>query len=240
MSGTSVRTLHHYDEIGLLVPSGRSDSGYRLYGAGDLSRLRRILFYRELDFGLEQIGAMLDGSDGNGAADELRVQHRLLRERLRRTERLLEALETEMEARSMNIGLTPEEQFEIFGPETPAKHEAEAQQRWGHTDAWRESRRRAAAYSKADWVQIKAAADANLAGFAQAMSQGEPATGDVARRLADEHRAHISQWFYDCSPQMHARLAELYIADPRFTSHYEKVAPGLARYVHDAIVAAAG
>jgi hypothetical protein len=72
------------------------------------------------------------------------------------------------------------------------------------------------------------------------MSQGEPATGDVARRLADEHRAHISQWFYDCSPQMHARLAELYIADPRFTSHYEKVAPGLARYVHDAIVAAAG
>ena len=140
LSSVTVRTLHHYDEVGLLAPSGRSEAGYRLYSATDLGRLRRILFYRELDFSLERIGALLD-RDGLGAAEHLRAQHRLLRRRLDRTEQLLHAIEDELEARSMGISLTPEEQLEIFGPETPAKHEAEAEQRWGHTEAWRESRR---------------------------------------------------------------------------------------------------
>lgn len=71
------------------------------------------------------------------------------------------------------------------------------------------------------------------------MAAGEPAAGAVARTLAHAHRAQISRWFYDCSLEMHVRLAELYIADPRFTAHYENVAPGLARYVHDAILAGA-
>ncbi len=240
LSGVSVRTLHHYHEVGLLVPGGRSEAGYRLYGEADLARLRRILFYRELDFGLDQIAAAIDqDGNGDGAADQLRAQHRLLRERLDRTERLLTALQTEMEARAMGISLTPDEQFEIFGPEAPAQHEAEAQERWGHTDAWRESRRRAAAYTKQDWIEIKAQADANLAAFARAMASGEPATGEVAGALAEAHREHISTWFYACSRDMHARLAELYVTDPRFSAHYEKVAAGLARYVHDAVLAAA-
>jgi DNA-binding transcriptional MerR regulator len=239
MSGVSVRTLHHYDEIGLLAPSARSASGYRLYGLADLERLRRTLFYRELDFGLDQIAAMLDDPGVRGP-EQLRAQHRLLRERLTRTEHLLTAIETEMEALSMGISLTPEEQLDVFGPETPAKHEAEAQERWGHTEAWRESRRRATAYTKQDWIEIKAQADANLADFAQAMAAGEAATGETARRLAEEHRQQISRWFYECSPAMHARLAELYVADPRFAAHYDQVAPGLAVYVHDAVLAASG
>ena len=140
----------------------------------------------------------------------------------------------------MGISLTPEEQLEVFGPETPAKYEAEAKERWGHTAAWRESQRRAAAYSKEDWVEIKAQADANLVAFAEAMTAGEPATSATARQLAEEHRGHISRWFYECSPAMHARLAELYISDPRFAAHYDKVAPGLAQYVHDAVRAASG
>ena len=236
-SSVSVRALHHYDEIGLLAPSGRTESGYRLYSPQDVARLRQILFYRELDFGLEQIGAMLADPEV-GAAEHLHAQHKLLRERLARTEQLLTAIETEMEARSMGISLTPEEQLEVFGPETPAKYEAEAEERWGHTDAWRESQRRAAAYSKQDWVEIKAQAEANLAAFAEAMTAGEPAGSATAVQLAEEHRGHISRWFYECSPAMHARLAELYISDPRFAAHYDKVAPGLAQYVHDAVMAA--
>jgi MerR family transcriptional regulator, thiopeptide resistance regulator len=236
-SSVSVRALHHYDEIGLLAPSGRSEAGYRLYSHQDLVRLRQILFYRELDFGLEQIGAMLADPEV-GVAEHLRAQHKLLRERLARTEQLLHAIENEMEARSMGISLTPEEQLEVFGPETPAKYESEVQERWGRTEAWRESQRRAVAYSKRDWVEIKAQADANLAAFAQAMTAGEPAGSATARALAQEHREHISRWFYECSPAMHARLAELYIADPRFAAHYDKVVPGLAQYVHDAVLAA--
>jgi MerR family transcriptional regulator, thiopeptide resistance regulator len=239
MSSVSVRALHHYDEIGLLAPSGRSDSGYRLYSPQDVARLRQLLFYRELGFGLEQIGALLADPEV-GAAEHLRAQHKLLRERLARTGHLLNAIETEMEARSMGISLTPEEQLQVFGSETPAKYEAEAKARWGHTVAWRESQRRAAAYTKPDWVEIKAQADANLAAFAAAMAAGEPTDSETARRLAQEHREHISRWFYECNPVMHARLAELYIADARFAARYDKVASGLAQYVHDAVLASCG
>jgi DNA-binding transcriptional MerR regulator len=236
ISGVSVRTLHHYDDIGLLVPSGRTDAGYRLYSAADLRRLRQILFYRELDFGLEEIAEIL--ADPQVDVDtHLRRQHRLLRERLARTEVLLKAIENEMEAQAMGISLTPEEQLEIFGTTQVAEYEDEARERWGSTEAWRQSQRRAAAYTKEDWVAIKAEADENVAAFARALQTGEPADGAHAMALAEAHRHHIARWFYDCSPEMHARLAELYISDPRFTAHYDRHAPGLAAYVHDAFVA---
>ena len=135
MSHVSVRTLHHYDSIGLLTPSGRSPAGYRLYSGADLRQLRQILFYRELEFGLDEIAEMLAAPDA-GADDQLRRQHRLLRQRQARTQVLLAALEKEMEARKMGISLTPEEQFEIFGTSKLGEYAAEAEQRWGDTDAW--------------------------------------------------------------------------------------------------------
>jgi DNA-binding transcriptional MerR regulator len=236
IAGVSVRTLHHYDEIGLLLPSGRSEVGYRLYGPGDLHRLRDILFYRALDFGLEQIAEMLADPEA-GAEEHLRRQHRLLRERLADTELLLAAIEDEMEARRMSISLTPEEQLEVFGTDRLAEWTAEAEDRWGGTDAWKESQRRAAAYTKEDWIEVKREADENLRAFAAAMRAGDPATGESAMDLAEAHRRHIGQWFYECSPARHRALAELYVKDPRFERTYEEVAPGLARYVHEAIVA---
>lgn len=238
MSAVSVRTLHHYDEIGLLVPSGRTEAGYRLYSPADLERLAQILFYRELEFGLEEIASIL-ADPAQGTEHHLRRQHGLLRRRLARTEVLLKAIEQEMEARAMGMSLTPEEQLEVFGTDRLPEYQQEAERRWGDTDAWRESQRRAAAYTKEDWVEIKREADANLNAFAAALAAGETAGGSRARELADAHRAHITRWFYDCDHRMHARMAELYVSDPRFTAHYEDAAPGLARYVRDAIVAAA-
>ncbi|UUY02482.1 MerR family transcriptional regulator [Svornostia abyssi] len=232
MSGVSARTLHHYDEIGLLPASGRSESGYRLYTDADLERLRRILFYRELEFGLEEIARILEDPEA-GDDDHLRRQHRMLRERQARTAGLLHALEQEMEARQMGIKLTPEEQFEIFGTDKLEEHQQEAEQRWGDTDAWKESQRRTAAYTKDDWVQIKAEADTNIEAFAAAIEAGEPADGPVARALAEDHRQHISRWFYECGYDMHRNLAALYVSDPRFT----KTWGGIAQYVHHAILA---
>lgn len=236
LSHVSVRTLHHYDEIGLLVPGGRSPAGYRLYSEGDLRRLQQILLYRELDFGLDEIAEMLADPDA-GTDDHLRHQHQLLRARRDRTARLLAAVEREMEARKMGISLTPEEQLEIFGTDKLEEHAAEAEQRWGNTDAWQESRRRTAAYTKQDWITIKAEADANIAGFADAIRAGELANGSVAMDLAEEHRQHISRWFYDCSYEMHRGLAELYVSDPRYMATYDEIEPGFSQYVHDAIVA---
>jgi DNA-binding transcriptional MerR regulator len=236
MSGVSVRTLHHYDEIGLLVPSGRSDAGYRLYSAGDLQRLQQILFYRELDFGLEQIAEIV-ADPAAGTDEHLRRQHRLLRQRLARTERLINAIEHEMEARNMGISLTPEEQLEIFGTDELAELSQEAEQRWAQTDAWRESQRRTAAYTKEDWLAIKHEADENVAAFVDALNSGEPATSSVGMDVAEAHRQHISRWFYPCSYEAHRNLAQLYVSDPRYSKTYGKHAPGLPQYIHDAIAA---
>lgn len=235
-SNVSVRTLHHYDEIGLLSPRGRSEAGYRLYAEDDVARLRQILFYRELDFGLDEIRRILADPD-SGSEDHLRRQHALLRERRARADALITAIENEMEARRMGLSLTPEEQLEVFGTADFARHQAEAERRWGESAAWRESARRTAAYTKQDWLAIRAEADANVADFARAIEVGEPADGPVAAHLAEQHRAHLTRWFYDCSPRMHVGIAELYLSDPRYTATWEEIAPGFSRYVHDAIVA---
>ena len=234
LARVSVRTLHHYDAIGLLRPSGRTPAGHRRYTTADLQRLREIVFYRELDFGLEEIAAMLDDPGATTEA-HLRSQHRMLRERIGRQQQLLAALEKQMEASEMGISLSPEEQFELFGTDKTEEYQQEAEQRWGDTEAWKQSHRRAAAYTKDDWQRIKAEADDNLAAFADALRAGEAADGERARTLAEEHRTHIGRWFYDCSYQLHQRLGETYVSDPRFTATYEQVQPGLAQYVCDAV-----
>lgn len=236
MARVSVRTLHHYDGIGLLTPSGRSAAGYRMYSETDLHRLRQVLFYRELEFGLEEIAEMLADATA-GTDDHLRRQHRLLRQRRARDQALLAALETEMEARAMGIALTPEEQLEIFGTDKLDEYTEEAGQRWGGTDAWRESQRRTAALTKDDWIAIKAESDASINGFAGALRAGEPATGTVAMDLAEAHREHISRWFYDCDHAMHRGLADIYTADDRCVAAYDEIEPGLALYVRDAMYA---
>src|SRR5918992_742885 len=121
LAGVTVRTLHHYDRIGLLSPSGRTSSGYRQYAPADLGR-----------------------------------QHRLLRDRMERTSEMLAAVEKEMEARTMGISLTPEERFEVFGEHDPSRYDAEVEERWGETEAYAQSNRRTAAYTKDDWLRIKA------------------------------------------------------------------------------------
>src|SRR3954463_5877303 len=158
LSGVTVRTLHHYDRIGLVRPSRRTAAGYRDYTAPDLDRLHRVLVYRELGFPLEEVASLLDDPDADPAA-HLRRQHRLLRDRLERTQAMVAAVEKEMEARQMGISLTPEERFEVFGEQDPSQYAAEAEERWGDTEAWTQSQRRTAAYTKEDWLRIKAEAD---------------------------------------------------------------------------------
>src|SRR5918992_2865204 len=155
LSGVTVRTLHHYDQIGLLVPGSRMPNGYRCYGEDDVDKLQRILFYRELGFSLEKVTALLKDAPEDQSA-HLRRQHRLLRERIARLEEMVAAVEKEMEARQMGISLSPEERFEVFGDFDPDDYAEEAEQRWGGTEAYRESQRRVASYTKQDWQQLRA------------------------------------------------------------------------------------
>lgn len=234
LTGVTVRTLHHYHQVGLLVPPGRSASGYRLYGKAELDRLRRILGYRELGFGLAEVAELL-AEDADVSA-QLRRQRALTEQRIERLRRIAAALDRELEAHRMGISLTPEEQFEVFGTDY-SEHVAEAEQRWGDTEAYRESQRRTARYDKQDWLRIKAEQDEIEQAFAQALADGVPADSERAAALAERHRQHLSTWFHDVSPAMHRSLAELYLADPRFAEHYDRVAEGLAAYLSAAIIA---
>ncbi|GAA4688838.1 MerR family transcriptional regulator [Streptomyces youssoufiensis] len=235
-AGVTVRTLHHYDEIGLLAPSARSRAGHRRYADADLDRLQRILFYRELGFPLDQVAALLDDPDADPRA-HLRRQHGLLTARVDRLQAMVAAVERAMEARTLGIDLTPEEKFEVFGDHDPDAHAAEVERRWGQTEAYAQSRRRTAAYTKEDWLRIKEEeADWERRAVA-VLRAGQPAGSPAAMDLAEEHRQRISRWYYDCSYGTHTALGEMYVTDPRFTATYEAVAPGLARYLRDAIVA---
>lgn len=238
-AGVTVRTLHHYDSIGLLSPSGRSHAGHRRYNDADLDRLQQILFYRELGFPLDEIAALLDDPDAD-PQKHLRRQHALLSHRIAELQRMAAAVETAMEARRMGINLTPEEKFEVFGDKDPEQYAEEAERRWGGTDTYAESQRRAAGYTKEDWQRMKAEADSWAERYRALLEAGEPATGERAMDMAEEHRLHISGWFYECGYEMHRCLGEMYVADPRFKAFYESMRPGLAEHLREAIDANAG
>ncbi|GAA2261758.1 MerR family transcriptional regulator [Streptomyces indiaensis] len=235
-AGVTVRTLHHYDAIGLLVPSERSHAGHRRYSDADLDRLQQILFYRELGFPLEEVAALLDDPDADPRA-HLRRQHELLTARIEKLRKMAAAVEHAMEARTMGINLTPEEKFEVFGDKDPEQYAEEAERRWGGTGAYAESQRRAASYTKEDWKRMQAEVADWGERYAALMTAGESPAGEAAMGMAEEHRQHICGWFYECSYELHQGLGEMYVADERFKAFYDSMRPGLAEHLRDAIVA---
>src|SRR5215211_3630804 len=236
LSGVTIRTLHHYDEIGLLSAGGRSAAGYRLYEDSDIERLQRILFYRELGFPLEEIATIVDDPHTD-ALGHLRRQRGLLTERIRRLRAMVDAIDYEMEARTMDIKLTPEERLELFGKFQPEDHAEEAQQRWGETESYNESNRRVSNYTKEDWQQLKAEEEETRTRLAAAFEAGLAHNSEEAMAAVEAHRKHISRWFYECSYEMHRGLMEMYVSDERFRSHYDTQTPGLADFIREAALA---
>jgi hypothetical protein len=133
--------------------------------------------------------------------------------------------------------MTEEEMVDVFGGFDPSEHQAEAEQRWGHSKAYKESVRRTASYGKEDWTQMRQEADELNAAFVRLMADGTPPDSKAAAALVDRHRAHISKWFYDCTPEIHRGLGEMYSADPRFKETIDKAGEGLAAYLSEAIAA---
>jgi len=231
--GVTVRTLHHYDAIGLVRPH-RTASGYRFYTDDDLERLRHVVVYRRLGFPLEEIAPLLDDPQADVEA-HLRRQRAAVMTRLHEMRSLVAALDRALEARMNGTPLTREEQKELFGDGFSEEYAREAEERWGDTDAWRQSRARSARYTKDDWRRIAAEGEEVTARFAALKRAGTPADAEEAMDAAEAHRGHIDRWFYDLGYPMHRGLAAMYLADDRFTATYDAREPGLARYVHDAI-----
>jgi DNA-binding transcriptional MerR regulator len=229
-AGVSVRTLHHWEQVGLVPPPARRGNGYRAYDEAHVARVRAAVAWRALGLSLEDIRLLLE----SGATTQvLEEQLRHLDTEQHRLEQVRRAVVQALEARRMGIELDPAEIREVFGDEDPAQHASEAEQRWGDTEAWAESQRRTSSYTKEDWLRMRAEQEDLEARMAEAMRNGED-----GRDLALEHRALMTRWFHDVSPEMHVQLAEMYVGDERFTAHYDRRAPGLAQWLRDAVVQA--
>ena len=229
IAGASVRTLHHYDQIGLLKPAAVSGAGYRLYDERDLQKLQQILFFKELGFDLKEIKRIL--SDPHFDRQDALLKHRkLLLERQQRLRQLIKSVDHTLKAiqRGKPMDATMFEGFD------PSQYEEEARRRWGNTDAWKESQRRGRSYTPADWEQIKKEGGQIIGRIVSVMDRG-PADPKAQEAIAAHHR-QIDQRFYTCTPEIYRGLANAYADDPGFREFYEKIKPGLARFMHDGML----
>lgn len=192
IANVTVRTLHHYERVGLLAPSRRSDSGYRLYRHGDLLRLQQILLWREMGFALEEIRRILD--DPRFELRQALLAHR--EELSRRAGRVAEMIRSVDAAIERLDGGKESDMKELFGGLDSARYEREAKERWGDTDSYKEAARRTQKYSKGDWARMKSEADDLLGKLAERMREGAAAGGLDVLDLAEEHRLYIDRWFY--------------------------------------------
>lgn len=236
LAGVSVRTLHHYDEIGLVSPAARTDAGYRLYRHRDIERLQEVLFFRELGIDLGEIRRIID-EPVYERESALANQRESLLAQSSHLIAMVETIDRAIDADRKGISMTTEEMLDVFGHFDPAEHQVESQQRWGDTGAYAESGRRVGTYTKQDWLQLKSEAEALDRQLLDLMASGIAPSSVEAMDLAEEHRAHITKWFYDCTPEIHAGLGQMYVADPRFTDKIDTAGEGLTLYLSKAIAA---
>jgi DNA-binding transcriptional MerR regulator len=230
MAGVSIRALHHYDAIGLLRPAGATEAGYRLYSEEDVRRLQQILFYRELELKLKEIGVILDGP-GFDPGEALRNHRKVLRARRARLSALIQTIDRTLESLDRGTHMEDKDLFDGFDP---AKYEDEARQRWGDTLAWKESQKRTKGYTREDWTAIRKENTGIVQAIAARMGKG-PSDPQV-QKLVKRYHDHINNRYYTCTVEIFRGLADNNVDDPRFTATWEKIKPGMARFMQSAMI----
>lgn len=233
--GVSVRTLHHYDEIGLLTPESVNQAGYRLYSDRELERLQQILFFREIGFSLQEIKKILDDPDFDRKR-ALQSHKELLLEKKKRLEAIIETVDKTIESIEGGYEMSKKDMFEGFDmtpiEEHKRKYAAEARQKYG--DAVMDAvEKRTDNYTKDDWAQIMAKSGSIFAKVIAAMDRG-PADPQVQEAVG-ELRQWITDHFYDCTTEIFRGLGDLYVTDERFTANIDKYKPGLAAFLREAM-----
>lgn len=226
LTGVSVRTLHYYDEIGLLSPACVDKStGYRYYDESSLLRMQEILFYRELDFSLSSIKEMLSSPDYDKNR-ALKEQKHLLILKKERLERLISAVDDAMKGENVMIAFDNSE-FE--------KYKAQARNRWGDTDAYQEHAEKTKHYSEDTWNGLAGQMNDIFAAFAASMKNGNAPDSAEAQNLAKRLQDHISENYYHCSHEILAGLGQMYVSDARFRHNIDRHADGTAAFVCETI-----
>lgn len=216
--GVTSRTLRHWDHIGLLQPSVRSWSDYRFYTAADLERAMQILVYRSAGVALKEIAELLDSPAD--AASHLQRQRELLVDKIGHLHRMVRAVDELIEQeKDMGKDMSMAEKIELFGKDWPGYQE-EAEQRWGDTPEWEQSRQVQQNMTKGDWIAAKEEMDAFTAALADAASREVAPGSQEGDQLALRHRGSIGRW-YEVSPSKQVLLARMYVSDERFNDTYQ-------------------
>ena len=234
LTGVTIRMLHHYDKIGLLVPSKRNNSNYRVYSEEDVARLYQILLFKELEFTLKDIKRILD-DEGFDREEALKVHKKLILEKKNRLEKIIESIDDTIR----NIGgkTMSKKDFKAFSYDEIRNHQEkykeETEQKYGKSDAYKESKEKTSKYSKNDWENIME--DAGVIYEELAKLMGRNPANDEVQVLVQKWRDYISNNFYNCTIEIFRGLALMYVADERFTNNIDKYGKGLAKFLSDAM-----
>lgn len=227
LTGVSVRTLHHYDEIGLLVPDNVTEAGYRVYSDENLTTLQQILFFREVGFPLKKIKELLDSPSFN-RLEAFELQRDMLVAKRRQLETMIETIDKTLQSERGEMTMTNEERFKGFDFSSNP-YEQEARDRWGD-EAVDKANQNVSKFGEKEQEEMNRIYS-NLA----ALRGTDPA--------AEEAQAAISDWYMflnkigDYSMEAFAGLGEMYVADERFTKNIDQFGEGLAVFMRDAMKA---
>lgn len=228
-AGVTVRTLHYYDEINLLKPTKITEAGYRLYDDAAIETLQQVLFFRELDFPLDEIKAIISSP----AFDKIRAleNHReLLFKKRERLDNLINLVDNLIKGEN-NMSFKEFDMTEI--EKTKKEYAQEVKERWGNTDAYIESERKMKNYGAEEWKQISDESGRILKAFAD--SRDEAPESDEAQELVGQWQAFITDKYYTCTNEILAGLGEMYISDERFTKNIDSYGAGTADFIAKAI-----
>ncbi len=226
LTGVSVRTLHYYDEIGLLKPAHIDEyTGYRYYDENSLLRMQEILFYRELDFSLKNISEILS-SPNYSKEKALAKQKKLLILKKERLERLISAIDRATKGENV---------MKAFDNSEFEKYKSEAQEKWGKTDAYKEYADKTKNYSKNNWQNMTDGLNDILEKFAVCMKNGEEPDSVDAQNLVEKLQSFITDNYYTCTKEILANLGQMYVLDERFKNNIDKNGNGTAEFISEAI-----
>ena len=228
ISGVSVRTLHHYDEIGLLSPV-KHENGYRYYSEEDLQTLQTILFYKYLNFSLKQIKELLQSGDKD-ILHHLNTQLTLMKNEKTKLLTLIDTLEKTIRAKEGRTIMSMEEKFKGFTYQDNEKYKKEAMDKYGK-EVIEESVNR----QKDNEKEVVDGFNNIFFAFAENHSNGIEATAKENVELAEKLHKHLCKWSFDCSLEALSGIGYGYAKNPEFTKNIDKFGEGTAKYVCDAI-----
>jgi DNA-binding transcriptional MerR regulator len=241
LAGVSTRTLRYYDEIGLLKPARINSSGYRIYGQNEVDMLQQILFYRELGMSLEEIRAIITAPSFN-AAQALKEHRQKLLEKRAQLDVLIENVNNTIEQKEGRMTMSDKEKFKGFKQkmvqENEKKYGKEIRAKYGE-EAVSQSNAKLMNMSEEEYRKVVELEQQLNQTLADAFADGNPA-GNLAQKAADLHKQWLSFYWGKYSKEAHAGLAEMYVADERFTAYYDKEQPGTAAFLRDAILVYTG